>query len=241
MFKGIFDMDRPFWRWIGKVPEIIGLSLCWYICCIPLITFIPASCALFDAVSRNLMMDDTGCFKRFFRTFVRELKQGIPLSILWIIIAVVSVFGSMVMVQFASQGNTFFSFFSIFYQIMIIMMIGYLGWLIPLQSRYNNTFIGLHVNAMRFFFGRLWGTLAILLITVGIVIVCLLHQFTYCLLIAAPCLIAIFHSIPVERGFRKAFPNDYEDGLPVYTEQDRIAIKAIKKAKQEEAENAENE
>lgn len=241
MFKGIFDMDKPFWRWLGKIPEIIGLSLCWYICCIPLITIIPASCALFDAVSRNLMMDDTGCFKRFFRSFIRELKQGIPLSILWIIIAVVSVFGSMVMMELASQGDTFFSFFSIFYQITILMMVGYLGWLIPLQSRYKNSFISLHINALRFFFGRLWGTLAILLITVGIVIVCFIHPFTSCLLIAAPCLIAIFHSIPVERGFRKAFPNDYEDGLPVYTEQDRIAIKAIKKAKQEEAENAENE
>ncbi len=240
MFKGLFDMDKPFWRWIGKVPEIIGLSFCWYICCLPIITIIPACCALFDAVSRNLMMDDKGCFKRFFRTFIRELKQGIPLTILWLIIAAISVYGCLILLQLASQ-ETFFSFFSIFYQVMILMMVAYLGWLIPLQSRYKNSFIGLHLNAMRFFFGRLWGTLAILLTTVAVIIVCFLHPYTFCLLAIAPCLIAIIHTIPVERGFQKAFPNDYEDGLPVYTEQDRIAIKAIKKAKQEEAENEENE
>ena len=86
-------MDKPFWRWMGKIPDIVLLSLCWYVCCIPIITIIPASCALFDAVSRNLMMDDKGCYKRFFRSFVRELKQGIPLTILWLIIGTIAFYG----------------------------------------------------------------------------------------------------------------------------------------------------
>ena len=240
MLNGLFDMDKPFWRWMGKIPDIIGLSLCWYICCLPLITFIPASCALFDSVSRTIMMDDTGCYKRFFRTFVKELKQGIPLSIFWIVIAAISLIGTLILSQMQAK-DTFFSVFSAFYLVSIVMMIPYLGWLVALQSRYHNSFIGLHINTFRFFVGRLWGTLAILLITVAVVIICLLHPITYALLVAAPALITILHTIPIERGFRKAFPNDYEDGLPVYTEQDRIAIRAIKKAKQEEAENAASE
>ena len=74
MFGGFFDMDKPFWRWMGKIPDLILLSLCWYICCIPVITIIPASCALFDAVSRNLMMDDKGIYKRYF--FRCEVSAG---------------------------------------------------------------------------------------------------------------------------------------------------------------------
>ena len=228
-------MDKPFWRWMGKIPEMLGLSLCWYICSLPLITFIPASCALYDAVSRNLVLDDPGCFKRFFRTFIKELKQGIPLSILWIIITAISLYGSFILNQMGSV-NTALSIFSVVYLVMMVMMIGYLGWLIPLQSRYRNTFIGLHVNSLRFFLGRFWGTLGILLITIGVVVICFIHQITFVLITVAPCLIAILHTIPVERGFKVAFPNDYEDGLPVYTEQDRIAIRKIKQAKQEEAE-----
>lgn len=233
MFGGLFDMDKPFWRWVGKIPEIIGLSFCWYICCIPLITIIPASCALFDAVSRNLMMDDKGCFKRFFRSFIRELKQGIPLSILWVIIGAVTIFGNRILLADA-QNSSVFGSFSVIHLIASIMMIGYLGWLVPLQSRYNNTFIGLHVNALKFFLGRLPGSGLMLLITAGVVIISIIHPYTYCLLVCAPCLIAILHTFPVEKGFQIAFPQDYEDGLPVYTEQERIAIRAIKKAKQEE-------
>lgn len=239
MFGGFFDMDKPFWRWIGKVPEIVILSLLWYICSIPIITIIPASCALFDAVSRNLMMDDKGCYKRFFRSFVRELKQGIPLSILWVIIFVVALMGLHI-INVNAQVNSNFGIFSILYLVMIIMMIGYIGWLVPLQSRYNNTFVKLHINTLRFFLGRLPSTALMLLVTIGIVVAATITPYTFWLLGFAPCLIAIFHTRPVEKAFQIAFPDDYEDGLPVYTEQDRIAIRAIKKAKQAE-EEAKNE
>ena len=236
MFGGFFDMDKPFWRWMGKIPEIILLSLLWYLCSIPLITIIPASCALFDAVSRNLMMDDKGCYKRFFRSFLRELKQGIPLSIFWLLIGYVAIYGVRVVNFYAATSSTF-SIFSILYLIMIVMMVGYLGWLVALQSRYGHTFIKLHINALRFFLGRLPGSAGMIISTIGIIVVCLISpRFTLWLTAFAPCLIAIFHTIPVEKAFQRAFPQDYEDGLPVYTEQYRTAIRAIKKARKEEAE-----
>lgn len=240
MFGGFFDMDKPFWRWVGKVPEIIALSFFWYICCIPVITIIPASCALFDAVSRNMMMDDKGSFRRFFRTFWRELKQGIPLTLFWLVIALVAFYGDQILIANAAVNSTF-GIFSLVFRIMLLMMAGFLAWMIPLQSRYQHKFIGLHINALRFFLGRLPGTGGMLLTTAVVLILCFAHPYTYCLLICAPCVIAIFHTIPVEKAFMIAFPNDYEDGLPVYTEQDREAIKAIKKAKQAEAAAAEEE
>ncbi len=236
MFGGFFDMDKPFWRWVGKIPELIALTFFWFLCCIPIITIFPSCCALFDAVSRNTMMDDKGSFRRFFRSFLRELKQGIPLTILWLVIMALAVYGYMIMRTSAAAG-----ILSVLYLVMIILMIAYLGWLIPLQSRYNNTFIGLHINAMKFFLGRLPGTALMLLETAAGVILCLAHPYTYCLIVIVPALIAVFHSLTVEKAFMIAFPNDYEDGLPVYTEQDRVAIKAIKKAKQEEAKNRSEE
>lgn len=240
MFNSIFDMDKPFWRWMGKIPDIFLLSLCWYLCCIPIITIIPASCALFDAVSRNLLMDDKGCYKRFFRSFIRELKQGIPLTIFWLIIGFMAFYGYHIITAIAA-ANPDFGIFAIMYLIMVIITVGFLFWLVPLQSRYNHKFVGLHINALRFFLGRLPGT-GLMLLTAAIVIVaCVISPYTAWVIVVAPCLIAIFHAKPVEKAFEIAFPHDYEDGLPVYTEQDRIAIKTIKKAKQAEADAAEYE
>ena len=210
MLNGLFDMDKPFWRWMGKLPDIIGLSLCWYICCIPLITFIPASCALYDAVSRNLMTDEKGTFARFFRTFVRELKKGIPLSILWLLIFAIAGFGISIMNQ-SAEASPMFSYLSPIYLVLTLMMVAYLGWLIPLQSRFHNSIWGLHVNALRFSLGRFWGSLWILFSTVAVIVICLLHTMTLPLICIAPCLITIFHSIPVERGFRIVFPQYYDD------------------------------
>ena len=45
--NSIFDMDKPFWKWLGKIPELVLLSLFWFICCIPVITIGPASSALY--------------------------------------------------------------------------------------------------------------------------------------------------------------------------------------------------
>jgi uncharacterized membrane protein YesL len=158
---------------------------------------------------------------------------------MWAIFGYVAIVGDRILLHNASGGAM--GIFSVVYLIIILMTVGFIGWLVPLQSRYHNNFVGLHVNALRFFLGCLPGTGLMLLTTVAIVVISLIHPYTYFLLVCAPCLIAIFHTFPVEKGFMKAFPNDYEDGMPVYTEQDRLAIRAIKKAKQEEAEAAEEE
>ena len=240
MFGGFFDMDKPFWRWMGKIPELIVLSFFWYICCIPVITIIPASCALFDAVSRYTMMDDKGSFRRFFRTFWKELKRGIPLTIFWLVIAVIAYFGDSILLQNAQESSTF-AMFSIMYRIMILFMIAYLGWLVPLQSRYYNSFMGLHVNALRFFLGRLPSTGLMLLSTALVVILCIAHPYTYCLLVFAPAVIAVLHTTQVEKAFMIVFPEDYVDGLPVYTPEQRAAALEISKAKKAEREAANEE
>ena len=213
MFRGLFDMDKPFWQWIGRIPAMVGLSLCWYICCIPIITIIPASCALFDATSRGLMKDDEkSAFKRFFRSFRNELKRGIPLTVLWLIITALVFYGFV----FVSHN---FGALSIFYVITALLLVAYLSWLIPLESRYKNGFIQLHINALRFYFGRLPGSLIMLLSTAGVLVVTFMHPYTYFLAAVAPCLIAILHSFQIEKAFQTVFPEDYIDGLPIYTEQ----------------------
>ena len=212
MFNSIFDMDRPFWHWIGKLPEIVILSLCWYICCIPVVTIIPASCALYDAVSRCLIPDTRGCYARFFRTFWKELKQGIPLTLFWLLIAAIGFFGDRILLSAAETSSTFTAL-SLAYRIMLLSTLGLLFWLVPLQSRYYNSFGKLHMNALRLAIGFFPRTLLLLVIAVVCVLVCFVHTFTTFLIVFIPCIITIFHSKIIEKGFMKLFPDDYdEDG-----------------------------
>ena len=212
MFNSLFDMDRPFWHWVGKIPEIMILSFFWFICSIPIITIIPASCALYDAVSRNLMPDLKGCYSRFFRTFWKELKQGIPLSIFWLVIAAIGFFGDIILVA-SAESNPTFATLSLVYRIMLLFPLGLLFWLVPMQSRYYNTFGKLHINALRMAIGLFPRTLLLMFIAIVCILICFIHPITSFMIIFTPCLIAIFHSKVVEKGFMKLFPDDYdEDG-----------------------------
>lgn len=233
MFKGLFDMDNSFWQWVGRIPDMVVLSLCWYICCIPIVTIIPASCALYDCISRNLMMDEKGYYARFFRTFWRELKHGIPLTLLWLFSILILLFG-FYMFSAANQGSSPITILSVMYLIFTVMVLGYLGWLIPLQSRYNQSFLQLHINAAKFTIARLPGTALMLLVTFGVVAVSLLHHFTLPLLLVAPALITIIHTFPVEKAFRIAFPNDYVGASLVANEEERKTAETIRDAKRKE-------
>ena len=209
MFGSLFDLDKPFWRWMGRIPQILILSLCFYLCCIPVITIMPAACALFDAISRCTVPDETGCYKRFFRTFRNELKKGIPLTIFWILIAIFAVFADQILTLNAATNDTI-AIFLILYRIMLISTVAYLCWLIPLESRYYHKFLQLHVNALSFYFGSLPGTALMLFMTASVVILSIAHPLTYCLLPFVPGLIAVLHTFPIEKAFKKAFPEDYE-------------------------------
>lgn len=232
MFNSLFDFDKPFWKWIGRIPEMFLLSLCWYVCCLPIVTIIPASCALFSAVSRNLLRDEKGCYSRFFRTFWKELKQGIPLTLIWLAVGLLAYYGDCILSAAGDASGA--AMFSVVYRIMILMMLGFLSWLVPLQSRYNNTIASLHINSFRFFLGRLPTTGLLLLYTALVLLVCFFNSFTLILLLIAPCLIAVLHTRPVEKSFARVFPQDYEDGIAVYSEEEREAIRAIARANADE-------
>lgn len=214
MLRGLFDMDKPFWRWVGKIPELMALSLFWYICSIPIITILPASCALFDAVSRCTLPDNKGSFRRFFRSFWRELKRGIPLTFFWLVLAAVTYFGSNIIALNAADDPVM-QLLYVAYHAMILLTFACLCWLVPLQSRYQYGFLELHANSIQFMLGRLPSTGIMLLTTALVIIICTVHPATSCLIMVAPAIIAVFHAIFVEKSFQIAFPNDYVDGVLV--------------------------
>lgn len=210
MFSGLFDMDKPFWRFMGRLPDFFCLSILFYVCCIPVVTIVPAACALFDAISRCVAKDEKGCYTRFFRTFYKELKQGIPLSLLFLSIILIPLYCKEIILYNAADEQIA-HIFSLMYYVSFIATMAYLNWLIPLQSRYRYRFTHLLRNALYFSIGRLPGTVGMFLISAGVLLVSTLTPYTLPILFVAPGLIAWLHAFIVERGFEKAFPQEDSD------------------------------
>ena len=46
MFRSFFNPENPFFRFTGRVLDIMVLSVLWLVCSLPIVTIGPASAAL---------------------------------------------------------------------------------------------------------------------------------------------------------------------------------------------------
>lgn len=54
MLDGIFNYDNKFFRAVNKLADLVILSFCWLISCIPIFTIGAASSALYSAVHKSI-------------------------------------------------------------------------------------------------------------------------------------------------------------------------------------------
>ena len=86
---GFFDINSPFMRSMAKVADIIILNFLFMLCCIPVITIGPAITALYSVTMKLVRDEEGGIVKEFFSSFRLNLKQGIVIHILFLVIAFV--------------------------------------------------------------------------------------------------------------------------------------------------------
>ena len=199
MLNKIFDPQNAFWQFVGKAPHVLALSICWFVLCLPIVTIVPATIALYDAIARHLRPDIPGLYKRFFRTFVKELGRGAILSILWAIITYFLLYGFAAIVLQA-ETNPDMEAWSLVYQVSLMIPVGIYLWTVVLESRFVYGFFGLVKNSIAFFFGYLPYTLAMLVIAVVCVLAC---YFVIPLVFFMPALSMLLISFPVEKLFGK--------------------------------------
>lgn len=78
----LFDMDNGFFRFMGKIFDMILLDIITLIMCIPIVTIGPAVTALYY-VSMKTVRDEEGyVFRSYFKSFKQNFKQGFLLEII---------------------------------------------------------------------------------------------------------------------------------------------------------------
>ena len=64
-----FRFDSPFMLALGKVMDLILLSALWIACCIPIITIVPATAALYYVTIKMARKEETRTVVGFFYAF----------------------------------------------------------------------------------------------------------------------------------------------------------------------------
>lgn len=181
-------------EWLCKIGTFFGLSLCWLLCCVPVITIIPAGVALYDTVVHCLLGKDEHPFRRFFKDFKSELLRGMGLSLIWVAVGVVYFMGFWFLSN-AGQDNQILRLCFMFYAGTLLIPLSLLSWLIPLESRFDLSFGGLHKMAMMLSLVKLPRTAACLgMLIVAVVLVFIMPV----LMVLLPAIYATLQAIVIE-------------------------------------------
>lgn len=79
---GTFNYNNPFIVFMVRLANMMIVSFYWVLCCIPVVTVLPASAALYHCVTRVVMAGGSGVSRDFFRSFKAALKPGVLLTVL---------------------------------------------------------------------------------------------------------------------------------------------------------------
>lgn len=160
MFRSIFRPYGPVWNFFNAITDVLLLSLLWCACSLPLITLGASTTALYDAAVHGIRYREPGVYRRFFRTFRREWKASVPVTLLW---GAVLLFGFYVLALLdeAAAEETAAGLMAGGYRVLMGIPLTAACWSCMLLSRFTYKFRELTVNAVRFLPVHLLQSLAI--------------------------------------------------------------------------------
>ena len=145
--SGFFSIDNPFFTFMGKVCDMMIISLLWFVCCLPIVTIGPATTALYYVMVKVIRRERGYVFREYCRSFKENFKVGTISGVILVLLAVILVidynFAIQMMQQNSMVGNIFFAV----YCAIIMICLCILMFIFPILSRFTVTVKGLFKTA----------------------------------------------------------------------------------------------
>ena len=205
-----FSYNGRFWSGMGKVWDMILLSFYWLLLCIPVITIIPSTIALYYTAAKVLRKGVSYVTPEFFRAFRQNLRQGLGVSVLYLLV-VVFLFMIRGFVDWQTLENNWGKVYYVFYLVFIMVGAGVTYYMLPVLSRFQVSILGAFRLSL-YFGSRNLLTMVPLLITFAGAIA-LVYTLPITILVV-PAFYAWLMTKPVEKTLRnyilKELPNPEE-------------------------------
>ena len=192
---------------LTKIFDMAALSLFFLLCCIPVVTVIPAACALYQTGSKVLRHDVGKVTGEFFKTFKDSLRQGIPLSLIYILLAGI-LFGMKLFYDWKGVNTNLGSIYFVFVLVFSVVLACVSYYLIPVITRFSVTLGGGLRLALWFGAKNLFTMIPLVITFAGAVALCYVVPFA---LIIVPGFYAWLWALPVEKSFKKYITEELKD------------------------------
>lgn len=209
MFSSVFNPQNGFWQAISRFCDLIGLSLCWLLCSLPLFTLGASTTALYDAVFHGVRKGEDVVYGRFFRTFKHNFKTAVLTTLPAVAAVLVLVLLWSPVAALAREGSPGAS--ALLGACLLLFCLPFGIWLLAqaLLSRFTFGPGALMKNALGLALARLHLTLPPALLALLFAYLCV--SFVWLPILLLPGLWALISSLCYERVFAPYLPSDEEE------------------------------
>lgn len=163
--RGLFSYDGPVMKVMTDIMDLVILNFLTILCCIPVVTS-GAALASLHYVLMQIREDRGGSrVKTYFHQFKGNVKAGIPVSLFFVLAAVVLFIDYQIYVS--TEGSQRWVLIPVF--VGIILFGALFVWVFPLMARFENRFKATMKNALILAVGYAPRTFGMIAITVGVV------------------------------------------------------------------------
>lgn len=211
-----FNLDNGFFSFMGKVWDMILLSIMWVLCCIPIVTIGPATAAMYYSVVKVIRRERGYVTREFFHSFKENFKVGAISSVIFFVMTYILyidfTYAKAMQDQGAKYGDIMFAGFIAITTIgLFVLVFSY-----PILSRFTLNLKGLiktsFIISMKHFPTTLLMVFIIAVFALGVWLI-------YPLIFIAPSLCCLICSFLIERIFKKYMPKP--EGTPEETGRDQ--------------------
>lgn len=212
----LFNLDNGFFSFMGKVWDMILLSIMWVLCCIPIITIGPATTAMYYAIVKVIRRERGYVTKEFFHSFKDNLKLGMISAAMFLVAAWILYVDFTYATAKQAEGSKYGDFMVAGFIAIATIIVMVLIFIYPILSRFTLNLKGLFktsfIIAMKHFPTSL--LLVVIIAVFGFAV-----YLIYPAIFLAPALCCFICSFLIERIFKKYMPKP--EGTPEETGRDQ--------------------
>lgn len=173
-----FRYDSPIMIGVGRIVDFFLLNLLWIICCIPVITIVPATAALYYVMLKIARKEEVRPVFGYLHAFRDNFKQGCVLTLIFAAIVALLYADYRIMTL---QEGTVGSVLSILFLLLTALAAATMLYTFALQAQFSNTVFRTLKNAALLSLMKLPNTILLLV----------LHCIPLWVLMVAPNIVAM--------------------------------------------------
>lgn len=143
--NSLFDMDKPIFRFLSRVFDVMYLNLLFLLCSIPIVTIGASAAALYYCTLKICKDRDSSITNMFFYSLKSNLKQGIIMTngfLGFLVFLLIDIYACDV------GGIVYVRYIKDLLHIVLVVFAAIVSYAFPLLAQYNNTIWNILKNAL---------------------------------------------------------------------------------------------